>query len=87
MLDELHKPWWQSLENPQEAQEAVLNSLLSGYKQTRYGVEHSADKISSIEQFRASFPVITYEDLKPFITTVMEGDFEALFLSLLSSGQ
>jgi hypothetical protein len=39
-------------------------------------------KISSIEQFRASFPVITYEDLKPLITMVMEGDFEALLPEL-----
>ena len=49
-----------------------------GYKQTKYGAKHSADKISSTEQFRVSFPIITYEDLKPSITTVMEGDFETL---------
>jgi len=78
MLDEFLKPWWQSLENPQEAQEAVLQRLLLGYKRTRYGLERDADKIASIEQFRASFPVITYEDLKPLMTTVMEGAFEAL---------
>jgi hypothetical protein len=78
VLDEFLKLWWQSLENPQEAQKAVLRKLLSGYKQTRYGVAHSVDKIASIEQFRASFPIITYEDLKPLITTVMAGDFEAL---------
>lgn len=78
MLDAFLKPWWQSLDNPEEAQEAVLNRLLSVYQQTRYGMEHGADKISSIEQFRASFPVVTYGDLKPLISTVMEGDFGAL---------
>ena len=78
MLDEFLKPWWQSLENPWEAQEAVLRELLSGYKRTRYGLEHGADKIASVEQFRASFPIITYEDLKPLINAVMEGDFEML---------
>jgi len=77
-LDEFLKQWWQSLKNPQETQEAVLRRLLSGYKQTRYGEEHGADKISSIKQFRAFFLVSTYEDLKPLITMVMEGDFEAL---------
>jgi len=78
MLDDFLKPWWQSLENPQEAQEAVLQAILSGYNQTRYGAEHDADKISSIEQFRASFPIITYEDLRPLLTPVMEGDYKIL---------
>ena len=66
------------MESPQKAQERVLQNLLLGYEQTAYGLEHGADKISSIDQFRASFPIVTYEDLKPTINKVMEGDFEAL---------
>ena len=77
-LDEFLRPWWQSLENPQGAQEALLHRLLSGYKQTRYGIKHGAENISSIEQFRASFPIVTYQDLKPILNEVMAGDFEAL---------
>lgn len=55
---------------------------MAGYQQTKYGIEHGANKISSLEQFRASFPVVTYKDLKPFLSRVMEGDFGTLLPEL-----
>jgi len=59
-LESFLKPWYQSLEDPQRAQQSTLSKLLQGYQQTRYGAERKADKISTIEEFRSSFPIVTY---------------------------
>lgn len=82
MLEQFLEPWWQSLRNPRETQEAVFQRLLSGYRQTKYGILHGADKISSLEEFRTLFPVVTYKDLKPLISEVMEGHFGTLLPEL-----
>jgi len=78
ILEAFLKPWFESLEDPQEAQQATLTKLLQGYQQTRYGAERKADRISTIEEFRNSFPIVTYQQLKPHIETVMSGDFQAV---------
>lgn len=77
-LEAFLKPCYESLEDPQRAQQSTLIRLLQGYQQTRYGAERKADKISTIEEFRESFPVVTFQQLKPYIETVMSGDFQAL---------
>jgi len=77
-LEAFLKPWYESLEDPPQAQQVTLMKLLQGYQQTRYGAERKADKISTIEEFRESFPAVTFQQLKPYIETVMSGDFQAL---------
>jgi hypothetical protein len=61
-----------------KAQEGILNKLLKIYSKTRYGKEHGVSNIETIEDFRKSFPVKTYEEYQPIIKTVMEGDIELL---------
>lgn len=78
VLEAFLKPWFESLEDPPRAQQSLLQRLLHGYRQTRYGAERKADRISTIEEFRNSFPVVTYQQLKPHIDMVMSGDFQAL---------
>ena len=73
-LESFLKPWYESLDEPRRSQEAALTKLLQGYQQTGYGAERSADRISSIEQFQASFPVVTFQELEPYIAMVMKGD-------------
>lgn len=77
-LESFLKPWYQSLDDPRRAQQYILEKLLEGYRKTRYGLERKADTISTIEEFKDSFPVLTYNDLKPYIEMVMGGDFQAL---------
>lgn len=78
VLEAFLKPWYESLEDPPGAQQSLLPKLLQGYQQSRYGAERKADKISTIDEFRDSFPVVTYQQLKPHIDMVMSGDFQAL---------
>lgn len=74
----LLQPWHISLSDPAKAQNEVLKHLLSIYAQTTYGCQHQAEKITSMEEFRQQFPVMTYEDYKPLIDRVMEGETKLL---------
>ena len=75
-LKSLLNPWYESLEDPAQAQKLVLKEILNGYKQTRYGSK--SGKVSSIEDFRESFPIVTFESLKPHIEKVKHGNFNEL---------
>jgi len=77
-IQSLVQSWRQALADPQRAQEETLHTLLRGYARTRYGAEHGADKVSSIEEYRRAFPVVTYPQIRPLIEQVMSGDEQAL---------
>jgi len=80
MLEGFLRPWHEALRDPQAAQEKVLGQLLAAYGRTRYGIEHNAQGLTSVEEYRAAFPVTAYEELKPLIDRVMAGE-EDLLLS------
>ncbi len=72
------QPWYRSLEDPAAAQQAVLLQLLQGYAQTRYGAEHDAADVRTIDDYRRAFPVVTYRDLEPLVQRTMAGDTNLL---------
>ena len=74
----LLQPWRNALDHPAQTQLEVLQSLLLIYAQTEYGKQYGASRIKSIEEFQARFPVAAYEDYRPFIQRVMQGDTAAL---------
>lgn len=78
MIARMLQPWHASLENPPGAQEAVLQTLLNIYAQTAYGEKYGAAAVGSIADYRAKFPVSTYEDYQPLIKRVMAGENELL---------
>ncbi len=80
MIKSLVDPWYQSLSDPANAQEKVLQGLLKGYSQTDYGKQHKSERVGSYADYKKAFPVQTYGDFKPFIDEVMAGNTHA-FLS------
>ena len=72
------QPWQESLQNPTQAQENVLQRFLKIYAQTEYGQVHGAENIGSITDYRTKFPVATYDDYKPLIDRVMAGENDLL---------
>jgi hypothetical protein len=78
MLSAMLQPWHDSVEHPDEAQDAVLHRLIEDYAKTRYGKDHGAEGVDTVEDFRHAFPVATYEDYKPLIHKVMQGDVDLL---------
>lgn len=72
------RPWQESLEHPERAQAELLSKLLSGYARTRYGSDHGARQDMGIEDYRRSFPPVTYPDLVPYFNQVRSGDYLAI---------
>jgi len=78
LKDQLLNPWYESVRNPEAAQERLLKRLVGLYSRTWYGRRHGAEKVETIEDFRRSFPIVAYHDLKPIIQEVLKGDYQAL---------
>ena len=79
MVEHLLKPWYESVADPAGAQGKVLDKLVQDYAKTRYGIQHGAGDIGSIQDYRQAFPITPYEDgFKPIIQQVMGGDLEVL---------
>jgi hypothetical protein len=78
ILDNQLAPWEEAIAHPAHAQESVLRQLLRGYAQTTYGQEHHASEIDSIDAFRNNFPILNYDQYKPLIKRVMDGETELL---------
>lgn len=74
-IDENLSSWEDSIRNPETHQELVLIRLLRGYSNTEYGRRCGADSISTIGEYRERFPVITYDDLQPWLEKVRSGDY------------
>lgn len=72
------QPWYDALQDPAAAQENVLQDLLGIYAKTEYGQQHGAEDTGSIAEYRAKFPVQTYQDYYPLLRRVMGGETHAL---------
>lgn len=78
MLQGAIQPWVEAVQDPARAQAQVLHCFLGTYAQTGYGRQHGAAQVGSLDDYRRAFPVVTYEDYRPLIRRVMEGDVELL---------
>ena len=78
ILNQMLQPWHDAIQDPNQAQQGVLQRLLKDYAQTEYGVKHKADQIETIEDYRQAFPIATYDDYKPLIERVMAGEVNLL---------
>jgi len=78
ILKQIVSPWHESLKNPEEAQQQVLENLLEGYAKTVYGKRHSVDEVKDAATFRANFPIIDYAGLRPYLEEVKAGNYSAI---------
>jgi hypothetical protein len=78
ILKQIVNPWHESLKNPAEAQQKILEKLLKGYAKTDYGKAHSANETEDGSAFRANFPTISYSCLQPYIQEVKAGNYSAI---------
>jgi hypothetical protein len=78
ILQPIIGPWYESLENPQKAQERVLYDLLKKYGITDYGISHHASEIEEIAAYQKSFPKIDYKGLLPYFAQAKEGNYKAI---------
>jgi hypothetical protein len=78
ILQPIIGPWYASLENPQKAQEQILDELLKKYAETDYGKSHDASTIKGVADYQSSFPKIGYKGLLPYFAKVKDGDYKAI---------
>jgi hypothetical protein len=78
IINVMLRPWHDALADPGRAQGEVLNHLLKDYAQTEYGKRHGAPQVKTLDDYRAAFPVTTYEDYQPLIQRVMAGEVSLL---------
>ena len=72
------KPWHDAINHPIDAQAIVLHRYLMDYAKTEYGTTHSAGSIDTVQDYRRAFPVVTYDEIRPTIGRVMQGEIAAL---------
>ena len=78
ILRTIISPWYESLENPQKAQEQVLYDLLKKYGTTDYGKSHNALRVAGIADYRDNFPIIDYKGVLPYLAQAKEGNYKAI---------
>jgi hypothetical protein len=77
ILHSITDPWYEGLKNPAETQRQTLNELLKEYANTRYGQDHHASEIESIENYRKNFPAIDYKAMDPYLAELQKGNYAA----------
>ena len=64
---------------PIEVQEKTFASLLHRAKDTEYGKKYEFHKINDHASYIRNVPLVEYEDVKPYITRMMEGESDVLW--------
>lgn len=68
---------------PAEVQGELFQKLMDEAALTRFGLEHGFSNIRSIRDFKNAVPIRTYEDYKPYIDLLREGEQNILWPSKL----
>jgi hypothetical protein len=66
---------------PFDVQQEVFLKLIEQAAKTTWGIQYGYDSINSIEDYQQRVPVSTYEDLKPYINRLREGEQNLLWPS------
>jgi GH3 auxin-responsive promoter len=78
ILQPLVGSWYESLKNPEDAQNRLLTSLITEYGKTQYGKDRNASVITGIGDFKRNFPILDYKALNPYLSEVMKGNYASL---------
>jgi GH3 auxin-responsive promoter len=78
ILQPLVGSWYESLKNPEDAQNRLLTSLIIEYGRTQYGKDRKASEVTGIGDFKRNFPILDYKALNPYLSEVMKGNYASL---------
>lgn len=65
--------------HPFDTQKKVFQELINNGARTKFGKDHQFGNIRSYEDFAAKVPVRDYEELKPYVNLVVEGQPDILW--------
>jgi hypothetical protein len=60
--------------HPVAVQREVLQDLVTAAQYTEYGKKYQFSKLFSLKEFKKNVPIVTYEELKPYIHRMMQGE-------------
>lgn len=69
----------QWMEHPVETQRDVLQHLITQGQYTEFGRKYQLNKTFRIRDFKEAVPIHSYDDLKPFIDRMMQGEEHVLW--------
>lgn len=65
--------------NPAVAQYSLWQDLLAAGQYTEFGRHHHFSSIQSLKEYKQRVPIMGYDDLKPFIDRMMQGEENVLW--------
>ena len=65
--------------NPVQVQQKVFDKLINAAKDTQFGKDHKFETIKSYSDFAANVPIRDYEELKPYVDRVVQGEENILW--------
>ncbi|WP_299121247.1 GH3 auxin-responsive promoter family protein [uncultured Winogradskyella sp.] len=68
---------WSS--KPVETQHNVFKNLISEAKHTVFGKDHNFSEIKTYEDFKTAIPIRDYEELKPYVERVVNGEEDVIW--------
>lgn len=66
-------------EHPIDIQFETLFSLISSARDTEWGQAHGFDKIETLQDFQNAMPLQTYDDIKPYVERLRNGEKNVLW--------
>lgn len=66
---------------PYDVQHEVFEKLIAQAARTTWGIQYGFDSIHSIDEFQKRVPISTYDEIKPYIERVREGEQNLLWPS------
>lgn len=77
LLEFFVNPWYDALDDPEEAQNNLFRNLIERYQKTEYGRTYKAHDLETLDEFRDKFPVATFPHYEPYIEKVKQGQWDA----------
>ena len=69
----------QWVQNPVAVQREILQHLVTSAQYTEFGRKYNFSRLFSVKEFKAAVPIHEYEDLKPYIQRIMQGEQNILW--------
>jgi hypothetical protein len=65
--------------HPEDSQREVLQDLVTSAQYTEFGKKYGFSKLFSIKSFKKAVPIHEYDDIKPYIQRIMDGEQNVLW--------
>jgi len=67
------------INNPIQAQQKTFRYLISNAEHTAFGKAHGFNKIVNYDDYKKAVPIRSYEDIKPYIERIINGEHNVLW--------